>query len=321
VSTTDTPVYRLSTGTLPLLISMPHVGTRLPDELVAQMNPGAALRQDTDWHLERLYAFAVALGASVLEARVSRYVIDLNRPPGGESLYPGQTTTGLCPTETFRGEPLYQCGAAPDATERQRRLHAYWMPYHAALSAELARLETRHGGALLWDAHSIAGVLPRLFEGQLPDLNFGTNSGQSCGAAVLESVATTAGRSATCMPSSSRCASPFTWTKHRPSITWSPAPARCNHCLKACCWPRSTNCLDRQPPEASQAVGSRAIQAASAAPISAGESSCRKCSPGTVTSSWFGQLRQKARFSPVRKAPGSALTNSFGNVVDDSHPA
>ena len=188
MSTTDTPVYRLSTGTLPLLISMPHVGTRLPDEFVAQMNPGAVLRQDTDWHLERLYAFAVALGASVLEARVSRYVIDLNRPPGGESLYPGQTTTGLCPTETFRGEPLYQCGAAPDATEQQRRLHTYWMPYHAALSAELARLEARHGGAVLWDAHSIAGVLPRLFEGQLPDLNFGTNSGQSCGAAVLESV-------------------------------------------------------------------------------------------------------------------------------------
>ncbi len=188
MSTTATPVYRLSTGTLPLLISMPHVGTRLPDELVAQMNPGAALRQDTDWHLERLYAFAVALGASVLEARVSRYVIDLNRPPGGESLYPGQTTTGLCPTETFRGEPLYKHGAAPEATERQRRLHAYWMPYHAALSAELARLEARHGGAVLWDAHSIAGVLPRLFEGQLPDLNFGTNSGQSCGAALLESV-------------------------------------------------------------------------------------------------------------------------------------
>ena len=188
MSTTDTPVYRLSTGTLPLLISIPHLGTRLPEEFAAQMNPSATIRQDTDWHLDRLYAFAAALGASVLEARVSRYVIDLNRPPGGESLYPGQTTTGLCPTETFRGEPLYQDGAAPDATEQDRRLQAYWLPYHAALSAELARLEAAHGSVLLWDAHSIAGVLPRLFEGQLPDLNFGTNGGQSCGAALLESV-------------------------------------------------------------------------------------------------------------------------------------
>jgi len=187
VSTTETPVYRLSTGTLPLLISIPHLGTRLPEEFAAQMNPSATIRQDTDWHLDRLYAFAATLGASVLEARVSRYVIDLNRPPGGESLYPGQTTTGLCPTETFRGEPLYRDGAAPDATEQDRRLRAYWMPYHAALADELARLGAEHGSVLLWDAHSIAGVLPRLFEGQLPDLNFGTNSGQSCGAALLES--------------------------------------------------------------------------------------------------------------------------------------
>ena len=61
-----------------------------------------------DWHLDRLYAFAKSLGATILGARVSRYVIDLNRPPNDESLYPGQTTTSLCPTETFRGEALYR---------------------------------------------------------------------------------------------------------------------------------------------------------------------------------------------------------------------
>jgi N-formylglutamate deformylase len=192
VSTTDTPVYRLSIGTLPLLISIPHLGTRLPDDFAAQMNPSAAIRQDTDWHLDRLYSFAATLGASVLEAKVSRYVIDLNRPPSGESLYPGQTTTGLCPTETFRGEPLYRNGTAPAASEQARRVNDYWTPYHTALADELARLQARHGSVLLWDAHSIAGVLPRLFDGQLPDLNFGTNNGQSCGVAVLESVAAVA---------------------------------------------------------------------------------------------------------------------------------
>ena len=192
MSTIDTPVYRLSTGTLPLLISIPHLGTQLPAELAAHMNPVAAVRQDTDWHLDRLYGFAATMGASVLEARVSRYVIDLNRPPGGESLYPGQTTTGLCPTETFRGEPLYRNGAGPDAAEQARRLQAYWMPYHSALANELARLETAHGTALLWDAHSIASVLPRLFDGKLPDLNFGTNGGQSCAADLIDRVAAVA---------------------------------------------------------------------------------------------------------------------------------
>jgi N-formylglutamate deformylase len=188
--------YTLHTGTLPLLISIPHLGTELPAKFAAQMTDTAAITQDTDWHLDRLYAFARSLGASVLQAQVSRYVVDLNRPPGGESLYPGQTTTGLCPLETFHGAPLYVPGAEPDAAEQERRLQGYWMPYHQALAAELERLKAEHGAVLLWDAHSIASVLPRLFEGQLPDLNLGTNSGQSCAAAVIDSVAAVAQASA-----------------------------------------------------------------------------------------------------------------------------
>ena len=189
---TTPTTYTLTQGTLPLLISIPHLGTELPPAFAAQMQATAAITQDTDWHLNRLYAFARTMGASVLQARVSRYVIDLNRPPSGESLYPGQTTTGLCPTETFHGEPLYPAGAEPDAAEQERRLNTYWRPYHDALQQELARLKALHGAVLLWDAHSIAGELPRLFEGQLPDLNLGSNSGQSCAAALMDSVAAVA---------------------------------------------------------------------------------------------------------------------------------
>lgn len=191
----STATYTLTPGTLPLLISIPHLGTELPAAFAAQMNPEAAITQDTDWHLDQLYAFACSLGASVLQAKVSRYVIDLNRPPSGESLYPGQTTTGLCPIDTFHGEPLYPSGAEPDAAEQERRLQIYWQPYHAALEQELARLQTQHGAVLLWDAHSIASVLPRLFEGQLPDLNLGTNSGQSCAPAIMDSVSAVAAAS------------------------------------------------------------------------------------------------------------------------------
>ena len=183
-----TATYTLNAGTLPLLISIPHLGTELPPEFSSQMNPSAAITQDTDWHLDRLYGFARSLGASVLQARVSRYVIDLNRPPSGESLYPGQTTTGLCPTETFRGEPLYGEAKAPDAAQQTDRLERYWRPYHDALRAELERLKAQHGAVLLWDAHSIASVLPRLFEGKLPDLNFGTADGCSCSPAIIDNV-------------------------------------------------------------------------------------------------------------------------------------
>jgi N-formylglutamate deformylase len=194
--TQDASVYSLVRGTQPLLISIPHLGTELPAHVAGQMSGVAAVLRDTDWHLDRLYDFAAGMGASVLQARVSRYVIDLNRPPTGESLYPGQTTTGLCPTETFPGEALYAPGREPDAAELACRLEDYWRPYHDALASELARLKAEHGSVLLWDAHSIASVLPRLFDGKLPDLNFGTADGKSCDAGLLERVVGVARNSA-----------------------------------------------------------------------------------------------------------------------------
>lgn len=184
--------HTLRRGNAPLLISIPHLGTWLPHDVRAQMADTAELRQDTDWHLDRLYQFAVELDATVLQARMSRYAIDLNRPPNDTSLYPGQITTGLCPTETFHGQPLYLngCGVAPE--ERERRVRNYWQPYHTALQAELDRLRAGHGAVLLWDAHSIASRVPRLFDGRLPDFNFGTDDGRTCAPSLVDSILTAA---------------------------------------------------------------------------------------------------------------------------------
>ncbi|MEX3981233.1 N-formylglutamate deformylase [Paraburkholderia sp. EG287A] len=184
----NTAVYEFHEGTLPLLVSIPHLGTGIPDGSRVQLTEIAGEVADTDWHLDTLYDFARRAGASMLGARISRYVIDLNRPSTGASLYPGQTTTGLCPTETFRGEPLYRNGAGPSAADKAQRLDRYWRPYHEKLQAELERLRAIHGRVLLWEAHSIASVLPRLFEGKLPDLNLGTNSGLSCDPRIMEAV-------------------------------------------------------------------------------------------------------------------------------------
>lgn len=183
-----TPLFDLHQGDTPLLISIPHLGTSLPADISASFSSEASIGSDTDWHLDRLYEFARTMGASVLGATISRYAIDLNRPPSGESLYPGQTTTGLCPTETFKGVPLYPEGGAPGEAEIGRRRNAYWQPYHDALRSELDRLRIKHGKVLLWEAHSIASVLPRLFEGKLPDFNFGTNSGVTCDPAIMAAV-------------------------------------------------------------------------------------------------------------------------------------
>lgn len=173
-------VFALTRGTAPLLVSIPHAGTLIPHALEQRLTPAALQRADVDWHLPRLYEFVHAMGATVIAANYARHVIDLNRPPQDESLYPGQDVTGLLPMDTFRKEPLYLPGEAPDAAERDERRARYWQPYHDALGEELARLRARHGQVVLWDAHSICSVLPRFFEGRLPDLNLGTADGHAC---------------------------------------------------------------------------------------------------------------------------------------------
>lgn len=184
--------YALGRGTSPLVISAPHVGIELPAALHARLSEAGRALTDTDWYVDRLYSFAGRLGASTLGARFSRYLVDLNRDPAGVSLYPGARTTGLCATETFEGEPLYAPGDEPSAAEVAGRRTGYWEPYHEALRAELNRVRAKHGYALLLDAHSIWGRLPLLFEGDLPSVNFGTDSGRSCApgaiAAAVEAV-------------------------------------------------------------------------------------------------------------------------------------
>ena len=182
--------YRFRQGAGPLLVSMPHVGTDLPEALRTRLTPAALALPDTDWHLERLYDFLDAIGASVLVATHSRYVVDLNRPPDNANLYPGQDTTGLCPVDTFDKRPIYRMGEEPDDTEIRHRVGTYWKPYHARLQEELARIRKEHGSALLWDAHSIASQVPRFFQGRLTDFNLGTADGASCrpeiGARMIE---------------------------------------------------------------------------------------------------------------------------------------
>lgn len=177
-------VFALTRGTAPLLVSIPHAGTLIPHALERRLTPAALQRADVDWHLPRLYEFVHAMGATVIAANYARHVIDLNRPPQDESLYPGQDVTGLLPMDTFRKEPLYLPGEAPDAAERDERRERFWRPYHEALRAELERLRARHGQVVLWDAHSICSELPRFFEGKLPDLNLGTADGRACAPAV-----------------------------------------------------------------------------------------------------------------------------------------
>lgn len=177
----------LTQNTAPLIVSLPHTGIDLADIEDSVVSPWLA-RRDCDWWIDKLYDFAGELGATVVHTAISRSVIDVNRDPSGVSLYPGQTTTGLCPTETFDGEPIYKAGLEPGPAEIDRRRTTYFEPYHAALEAEIARLRGMHEKVVLYDCHSIRSVLPRLFEGTLPVFNLGTNDGLSTDPALQDSV-------------------------------------------------------------------------------------------------------------------------------------
>jgi N-formylglutamate deformylase len=185
------PPFTLHRGSRPLLVSVPHAGTYVPAALTARLTDAARALPDTDWHVDRLYAFARDIGASMLVATHSRYVIDLNRPPDDHNLYPGRDTTGLCPVDTFDRAPVYR-NAPPSPAEIAARIDTVHRPYHDALAAELARLHERHGTVALWDAHSIRSVVPRFFDGVLPDFNIGTVGATSAAAGLVAQVSAVA---------------------------------------------------------------------------------------------------------------------------------
>jgi N-formylglutamate deformylase len=173
-------------GDSPVVLCIPHGGTWLPEDVAAALNPTGRALADTDWHMSRVYD-GLLPGATVVQATFHRYVIDANRDPGGASLYPGQNTTGLVPDTDFDGRPIWL--DAPDGSGIARRRAAFHAPYHAALRAELDRVRSLHGHAILWDCHSIRSEIPFLFEGVLSDLSIGTNSGTSCHPALERRVA------------------------------------------------------------------------------------------------------------------------------------
>lgn len=180
-----TPVL-VSSGTSPVILAFPHVGTQVPADIARTLNTEGRRLRDTDWHVDRLYA-GLLPEATTVTATFHRYVIDANRDPGGQSLYPGQNTTGLVPLTDFDNQPIHD--TPPDTAEIARRLDAFHTPYHAALAAEIARVKALHGVAVLYDCHSIRSECPFLFDGRLPDFNIGTDNGRTCAPAIEQAVA------------------------------------------------------------------------------------------------------------------------------------
>jgi|TARA_B110000208_G_C11717475_1_gene411615 formiminoglutamase len=180
-------------GSSPIILGLPHTGTYVPHDISAQLNDNGRQLADTDWHVDRLYDGLLA-DVTTVSANFHRYVIDTNRDPEGESLYPGQNTTTLVPLTDFDGRNIWESPPTTEDVDVRRR--TYHAPYHEALESEMQRVKALHGYAILHDCHSIRSQIPFLFDGTLPVFNIGTNLGATCDpriAQLVEDIATGSG--------------------------------------------------------------------------------------------------------------------------------
>ena len=178
-------LWSLHRGGGPVIVNVPHAGTAIPGVIMERLTTAARRNPDADWHVDKLYRSAAsAFDSTLMVATHSRIVVDLNRDPSGDALYPGASNTEICPLTTFDSEPIYRAGMEPGANDIEQRLAYYWQPYHLQLIAEIARVKSRHGYCVLLDGHSIVSVAPRFFPGRLPDFNLGTADDASCDATL-----------------------------------------------------------------------------------------------------------------------------------------
>jgi N-formylglutamate deformylase len=149
----------------PLLVEVPHAGLQLPesvrDELVA---PQDAVLRDADIYVDRLYAGAPSLGATLLVALISRYVVDLNRSKDDVDAatvtdHPapaGAQPRGVVWRSTTDGRPIL---ARPlQYQQLLTRLERYYIPYHLALRTTLEQLRERFGFAIVLAGHSMPSL-------------------------------------------------------------------------------------------------------------------------------------------------------------------
>jgi len=172
---------------IPLVVSIPHTGTYIPDDVRARLASDAmrALPM-TDWHLHSLYDFLPELGVTTIHATWSRFVADLNRPPDGKALYPGRFETGIVAHETFWGDAIWdEAPGDEDVAQWRSQVHA---PYHARLAELLDETRQRFGRAVLIDAHSVASRASRLHGELEDDIYLGNRDETTCGAWLIDSV-------------------------------------------------------------------------------------------------------------------------------------
>ncbi len=182
-----------------VIFGSPHSGNCYPDWFMAETSlPVQLLRSSEDAFVDRLIASAPEFGAATICAQVPRCIVDLNRSPDeidpqvvrGTPRHPQNQRTlaglGVIPRVVSHGRQILN--RPIDRAEAERRLNAYWRPYHQALSSLIAEAKARFGHAVLIDMHSMPREALSHLHGQRPEMVLGNRHGLSAAARVTDSV-------------------------------------------------------------------------------------------------------------------------------------
>lgn len=189
---------RPTTRALPVLVEVPHAGLEVPAEVRALLTvDDRVVLRDADAWVDALVGDVVSQGATLLTARCSRYVVDLNRDesdhdPGsvaGSTQPKGAAPRGVIWRESSEGSPVLRRPLTRE--EFAGRIARYHRPYHRALAAELEAMRARHGAVVMLCAHSMPAT-GRAQLGQAPrrraDVVPGTRGRSTAGAALIDAV-------------------------------------------------------------------------------------------------------------------------------------
>ncbi|MEN6342452.1 MAG: N-formylglutamate amidohydrolase [Methanospirillum sp.] len=139
----------------PFLITVPHSGLVVPDEVGDLIALGADdLARLADPATGALYDFGGRVAAR-LEARISRMVVDVNRPPYH---LPPLHPDGAVKTRTPERRSVWRSGGAPPIELAHRLMMRHYFPYHEAID----RLLDENGVRCAFDCHSMEAVGPPL---------------------------------------------------------------------------------------------------------------------------------------------------------------
>jgi N-formylglutamate deformylase len=160
-------------GQTPLVLDSPHSGTVYPEDFRPVCDL-ATLRRAEDTHVEKLYAFAPAIGAAWIEAHFPRSYLDANRDtteldttlldgPWTEPLSDNPRVLskvrlgkGLIWKLTDEGLPIYDRLLSVD--EVRARIDNCWRPYHAAVAEAIEAAHARHGYSIHINCHSMPAI-------------------------------------------------------------------------------------------------------------------------------------------------------------------